>query len=320
MLLEVVLLLAGFVTLIKGADFVVDGSASLARRFNISSLIIGLTIVAFGTSAPELTVNIINSSQGGRNDAILGNIIGSNIFNLFLILGVTGAIYPLTVQQKSIRFELPLSLVAIIMMWLLLNDTRVLRTNINILSRFDAGVLLVGFGFFMFYIYRSMQNRVDYEESTIREYTIFKSSAFVIVGLAMLIGGGYLVTESAVGIAEYFGLSQKLIGLTILAVGTSLPELATSIMAAYRRNTDIAIGNVIGSNIFNIFLILGVNGMINPIEFSTVLNTDIYVLIGGTVFLLIAMFTLNQNRLDRWEAIIFLMMYFAYTCYLILRN
>ncbi|MDL5047957.1 hypothetical protein QQ054_18230 [Oscillatoria amoena NRMC-F 0135] len=190
----------------------------------------------------------------------------------------------------------------------------------NTLNRIDALILLLGFGLFMYYVYRSMRKKPDFEEDGIKVMSMPLSMLLVVAGIAMLIGGGYLVTENAVGIAQKFGLSEKLIGLTILAVGTSLPELATSAVAAYKRKTDIAIGNVIGSNIFNIFFILAVNGLMRPIDYNTVLNTDLKVLAGGTIVLLIAMFTLNRNKVDRWEAFIFLMLYIAYTCYLIIRN
>ena len=319
MLLNIIFLLAGFVILIKGADYMVNGASSVAKRMNISTLVIGLTIVAFGTSAPELTVNVINSAYG-RNEAIFGNIIGSNVFNLMMILGVTGLIYPLVVQQQSVKYEVPLSFIAILVMYLLVNDVLFFNATTNLLSRIDAFILLIGFGFFMFYIYRSMRQKPDFEEEGIKIMSLPVSLGLVVLGVALLIGGGYLVTENAVGIAQKFGLSEKLIGLTILAVGTSLPELATSAVAAYKKKTDIAIGNVIGSNIFNIFFILAINGLIRPIGYNPVLNTDMKVLAGGTIVLLIAMFTLNRNKVDRWEAFIFLMLYIAYTCYLIIRN
>ncbi len=319
MVLNVILLLTGFVILIKGAEYMVNGASSIARRMNISTLVIGLTIVAFGTSAPELTVNAINSVYG-RNEAIFGNIIGSNIFNLLMILGVTGLIYPLVVQHQSIKYEVPLSFMGIIVLYIVVNDALVSGAPDNELSRSDAVILLIGFGLFMYYIYRTMRQKPDFKEDGIKILSMPVSLSLVLFGVAMLVGGGYLVTENAVGIAQKFGLSEKLIGLTILAVGTSLPELATSAVAAYKKKTDIAIGNVIGSNIFNIFFILGINGLIRPIAFNPVLNTDLKVLGGGTILLLIAMFTLNRNKVDRWEALIFLMLYIAYTCYLIIRN
>lgn len=318
MLLNTVLLFAGFVVLIKGADYLVGGASSLAIRLKVSALTIGLTIVAFGTSAPELTVNLF-SSMNGRNDAIFGNVIGSNIFNLLLILGITGSIYPLVVQKKSVKYEVPFSLFGVGLLWVLVNDVRVFGSDTNVLSRMDAGILVIGFLFFMFYIYKTLKTEIPDEEE-IKEYTVPLSTIMVIGGMIGLVGGGYLVTENAVAIAERFGLSQKLIGLTILAVGTSLPELATSLVAAYKKNTDIAVGNIIGSNIFNIFFILAINGLVNPIAFSPILNIDLMVLAGGTVLLIITMFTLNANKLDRWEAIVLLLCYFVYTWYLIVRN
>jgi len=330
MFLNLLLLVCGFAILIKGADFMVAGASSLAKRFNVSTLVIGLTVVAFGTSAPEMTVNIINSTAG-RNAAIFGNIIGSNMFNLLFILGVTGLIYPLVVQKSSVKYEVPFSLSGIFIVWLLVNDQVVRGESTNFLSRVDALILFSGFLIFLVYIYRSLKTKTDDTEGeSIKQYKTGVSVAMVIGGIAMLIGGGYLVTENAVGIAQHFGLSEKLIGLTILAVGTSLPELATTVVAALKRQTDIAIGNVVGSNIFNIFLILSINGIISPIEYPAhqhethlehaVLNTDLYVLGIGTLALLLAMFTLNRNKVDRWEAFIFLLMYIGYTYYLIIRN
>jgi cation:H+ antiporter len=329
MLVNFILLLLGFFVLIKGADFMVSGASSLAKRLNVSSLIIGLTIVAFGTSAPEMTVNVINSYHG-RNEAIFGNIIGSNMFNLLLILGITGIIYPLVVQKSTIRYEAPYSLAGIILLWYLVNDEMLRGAESNVLSRTDAAILFAGFLIFLVYIYRSLKTKTEADEEPIPEYKIPYSIVMVIAGIGMLVGGGYLVTENAVKIAQQFGLSEKLIGLTILAVGTSLPELATTAVAAFKKRTDIAIGNVIGSNIFNIFLILSVNGLIRPIDYPdhvfethiqpAILNIDLYVLAIGTVVLLISMFTLTKNKIDRWEALVFLLMYIAYTYYLIDRN
>jgi cation:H+ antiporter len=329
MFLYTLLLLFGFGILIKGADFLVAGASSLAKRFNISTLIIGLTVVSFGTSAPEMTVNIINSFAG-RNEAIFGNIIGSNIFNLLLIIGVTGLIYPLVIQKSSVRFEVPFSLFGIVLLWILVNDQLIKGAEVDILSRTDALILFAGFLVFLVYIYRSLKTKTDEEGDPIKEYSVWISVAMAVGGVGMLVGGGYLVTENAVSLAKIFGLSEKLIGLTILAVGTSLPELATTAVAAFKKQTDIAVGNIIGSNIFNIFLILGVNGMIKPIEYpdhhhgthieQAVLNTDLYVLGIGTVALLLAMFTLSRNKIDRWEALGFLLLYIAYMYYLIDRN
>jgi cation:H+ antiporter len=201
---------------------------------------------------------------------------------------------------------------------MLVNDFRLWGSEPNVLSRLDAFILIGFFCLFLFYIYRTMKQASDYEETTeIKIYSNWKSTGLFVLGLVMLVGGGKLVVDNAVLMAQHFGLSEKLIGLTILAAGTSLPELATSAVAAYRKNTDIAIGNVVGSNIFNIFLILGVTGLINPINFNTALNFDIYVLSAATVVLMIFMFTLNTRKLDRWEAVILFIGYIVYTVYLI---
>jgi cation:H+ antiporter len=317
MLFQILLLLVGFVILIKGADFLVGGASSAAKKYGISNLAIGLTVVAFGTSMPELIVSLL-SALNGKNDASFGNVIGSNNFNLLFILGVAGIIYPLVVQRNTVKFEVPLSLLAMGLLYLLVNDNAIWGSESNLLSRIDAFILLIFFVLFLMYIYRTMKDSQDLGEGeAIKIYSMPLSIGMVVLGLGMLIGGGKLVVDSAIEIAQHFGLSEKLIGLTILAAGTSLPELATSAVAAYRKNTDIAIGNVVGSNIFNIFFILGVTGFISPIPYNIALNFDLYVLGAATILLMIFMFTLNQRKLDRWEAVLLLMAYIVYTVYLI---
>jgi len=320
MLLPVLLVIVGFAILIKGADFMVNGASSAAKKFGISNLAIGLTVVSFGTSAPELVVNVMAALSDAPNatDAAFGNIIGSNNFNLLFILGVAGVIYPLVVQRNTVRYEVPISLLAVLVLYLLVNDVRIWGNTENTLSRIDALILLFFFGLFMMYIYRTMMNSNDMEEeSQIKLYSTWTSVGLVVLGMVMLVGGGKVAVDNAIKIAHFYGLSEKLIGLTILAIGTSLPELATSAVAAYRKSTDIAIGNVVGSNIFNIFFILGTSSMIKPLSFSSALNFDIYVLTGATLLLLVFMFTLNQSKLDRWEALLLLMGYITYTIYLI---
>jgi cation:H+ antiporter len=318
MLLAISLLLIGFVILIKGADFLVSGSSSIAKKFNISNIAIGLTVVALGTSTPELLVSI-TSSLKGYNSAAFGNVIGSDNFNSLFILGIAGLIYPLIVQRNTIKYELPFSLLAVVVMFILVNDQLLWQSNVNILSRIDSFILLIVFSAFMFYIYKTMndQGEVGQETVEIKTFSNPKSVGLIVLGLALLVGGGMLVVDNAILIAKTYGLSDKLIGLTILAVGTSLPELATSAVAAYKRNTDIAIGNVVGSNIFNILFILPITGMINPMEYNTNLNFDIYILGGATVVLMIFMYTFNRRKLDRWEALILLAGYIAYSLYLI---
>ena len=317
--LAVVILLVGFAILIKGADYLVDGASSIAKGFGVSDLAIGLTVVAFGTSLPELIVSLF-SALDGKNDASFGNVIGSNNFNLMFILGISGIVYPLVVQRNTVRYEVPLSFVAAMLLFILVNDTLIFEgATENILGRVDSFILLAFFAGFLYYIYLTMKDQSAPGESAPDEKKLSVGIAVVMItaGLAMLITGGITVVDSAIGIAQYYGLSEKLIGLTILAAGTSLPELATSAVAAYRKNTDIAIGNVVGSNIFNILFILGITGAIHPITYNPAMNFDIYVLLGATVMLTLFMFTLNKSKLDRWEAVLLMMMYFGYTLYLI---
>jgi cation:H+ antiporter len=295
----------------------VGGSSSVAKKFNVSNLAIGLTVVAFGTSTPELLVNIMSSAKG-YNDAAFGNVIGSNIFNLLFILGIAGIIYPLVVHRNTVSFEVPLSLIAAVVLFVLVNDTLLFGSAENTLSRLDAVILLACFGGFMYYVSRTMKDGLGSEEGgPIKIYKTGTAVLLIIIGLAMLVGGGSLVVDNAVAIAKYYGLSEKLIGLTILAAGTSLPELATSAVAAYRKNTDIAIGNVVGSNIFNIFFILGITGVINPTPYNVVMNFDLYVLGASTIMLMIFMFTINQRKLDRWEAVLMFASYVVYTVFLV---
>ncbi|HNR05689.1 MAG TPA: calcium/sodium antiporter [Saprospiraceae bacterium] len=319
MFLSVILLLLGFGILVKGADFLVKGASSVAKRKGISNLAIGLTVVAFGTSMPELTVSVLAALEG-RNDASFGNVIGSNNFNLLFILGVAGLLYPLAVHRNTVNKEIPISLGAAFLLWFLVNDSwnGMGGSGINGLSRLDALILLIFFSAFIYYVYLSMKEAsAKNAEEGYHQYSMPFSIIMILGGLAALIGGGKLVVDHAVNIAQYFGWSEKLIGLTILAIGTSLPELATSAVAAYHKHDDIAIGNVIGSNIFNIFFILGITGMIHPIDYNTEMNRDIYVLIAGTLALMVFLFILTRHKLDRWKAFIMLAAYILYTGYLI---
>lgn len=317
MLVEILLLIVGFVILVKGADFLVAGASSVAKKFNISNLAIGLTVVSFGTSAPELLVNLMSATKG-YNDAAFGNILGSNNFNLLLILGISGMIFPLVVQRKTVQFEVPLSIGAILLLFILVNDTLLWGDDTNALTRIDSFILLGFFGIFMYYVYRTMKMTSEYgDESPIKLYKTSISVGMILLGLAMLVGGGDLAVTNAVAIAQSYGISERLIGLTILAAGTSLPELATSAVAAFRKNTDIAIGNVVGSNIFNLCLILGTTGIVSPLSYNPALNFDIFIVIAASVTLLIFMFTLSQRKLDRWEAVILFAGYLTYTAYLI---
>lgn len=319
MLLSLFLLIIGLLLLIKGGDWLVNGSSSIARKYGISELVIGLTIVAFGTSAPELVVSSL-AAINHHPEIALGNVIGSNNFNLFVILGITGIITPLAVQKTTIRIEIPISLAAALLLLLLANN---FFTNEDlVINRLDASILLVCFIAFILYIWKTIKKE-DVKFSSNSNEAIQKpirSIALILFGLTGLMLGGRWVVNSSVDIARYFNISEKVIGLTIVAMGTSLPELFTSIIAIRKNSTDIAIGNVIGSNIFNIFLILGVGGIIRPMEYSIAFNTDLILLIVGSILLLLAMFTGKKRKLDRWEALILLGIYIAYMVYVGIRN
>ncbi len=313
MVLEILFLILGFVILIKGADWLVEGGSALARKYKVSELAIGLTIVAFGTSMPELVVNTF-SAYDGHADIVFGNIIGSNILNLFAILGVAGLISPLVVQSSTVWKEIPFSLFAAVILFILVNP---FFTDSTVLSRIDGVILLVFFSFFLYYVFRQMRRDVSIGKVHREEFSKLKIWSFIILGLSLLVGGGRLVVVNAVSIAHTMGISETVIGLTIVAIGTSLPELATSVVAAYKKNNDIAVGNIIGSNIFNIFLILGVSSLIRPVDYNMSFNIGIYLLSAGTVLLFIAMFSGKKKKLDRWEAVILLLIYIGYTIYLI---
>lgn len=316
MIINGLFIVLGFVLLIKGADWMISGASVLAKKNKISDLAIGLTIVAFGTSAPELVVNIV-SSIDGHTDIILGNVIGSNIFNLFLILGIIGVISPINVQSGTVWKEIPISLLAAVLLLVLGNSF--FGQPDAVLSQGDGLVFVSLFLLFMFYIYRGMTTETIQSAEYIQPMSNLKIGVLIAIGLAGLIGGGRLVVDNAVQIAQHIGISEKIIGLTIIAVGTSLPELVTSIVATVKGNTDMAVGNIIGSNVFNIFLVLGISVIINPLAFNTDFNFDILMLLGGTLFLFIAMFTGQKKKLDRWEAVLFLMGFVAYTGFMILQ-
>lgn len=313
MILASVLVVVGFIALIYGANWLVDGASSLAKKYNISDLVIGLTIVAFGTSAPELVVNSV-ASIDGLSDIVMGNIIGSNNFNLFIILGIAGLVYPISVQSSTAWKEIPISLFIAILLLALANNFWM--SQATIISRFDGIILLVLFFGFLYYVFTQLKTETVENVAYVQKTNV-KIWSLILLGFAGLIVGGKLVVDNSINIATELGVSQKIIGLTIIAAGTSLPELVTSLVAAFKKNSDIAIGNVIGSNIFNILLILGISSLINPIEFNINFNQDILILIGGTIFLIVAMFTGKRRKLDRWEALILLCFYLIYTTYLV---
>ena len=306
------------VLLVKGSDWLVDGSSGLARRYKISEFVIGLTIVGFGTSAPEMIVSVVASADA-HPEIALGNVIGSNNFNLLVILGITGLIAPIAVQKSAIRNEIPFSLFAVLVLFLLANFGFTSGDR-NLISRVDGMILLLFFAAFLFYVFKTMKREESHEDiSGKKEFTLLKSLLFIVFGLICLITGGKVVVNSAVDLAHALHISEKVISLTIVAVGTSLPELATSITAMRKKNSDIAIGNIIGSNIFNIFLILGISALWRPLEYTLTFNIDICLLCFSTLLLLLFMFTGKKRILDRWEAAIFVTIYLGYVGFLMVR-
>lgn len=319
MFIAVLSLVIGFALLVKGADFFVDGASSIAKRLRIPTFIIGLTIVAFGTSAPELAVSMTAAIKGS-NDIAIGNVVGSNIFNLLVVLGCSAAILPLVVEKSMIKRDYPLSIGAVVLLGILSIDVFNKNGGMKI-SRFDGVVLLVCFSLFMYLtIQEALKHRKEaaYEEEEQDDSnSIVKSVVISLLGLAGIVIGGDLSVDGAKEIARFFGLSEAIIGLTIVALGTSLPELVTSIVAAKKGESDIAIGNVIGSNIFNIFLILGVSGTILPMQVSDTYIYDIGILLVISVLAYIPI--LKTKKVARWQGITMVLVYVAYTAYLFVR-
>jgi len=317
------LLLVGFVFLIKGADILIEGSASIAKRYKISNLVIGLTIVAFGTSAPELIISAI-AAINGNTGISMGNIIGSNISNTLLILGAAAIVSPLIIKKDTINKQIPFSVLSVLAVVILINDFSIDGMPFSSLTRGDGLVLILFFAIFMYYTYfvskadKSVLG--DLKEEKIEVYSNWTSSSMVVAGLIGLFFGGQWIVASSVNIASIFGLSDALIGLTIVAIGTSLPELAASIMAAKKGNSDMAIGNVIGSNIFNFLWVLGFSSIINPIQYQLQLNVDMFVLLGVTILLLILIYVGKKNILDKQEGFILISLYVCYLAFLIYRG
>ncbi|MDX5481883.1 MAG: calcium/sodium antiporter [Hymenobacteraceae bacterium] len=315
-MLNLLLLLAGFVALIFGATKLVDAASSLAARLGVPNIVIGLTIVAFGTSAPELVVNLF-ASLNNSTEMVLGNVLGSNIFNVLGILGVSALIYPLTVKTNTTWLEIPLSLLAAVAVLVISSDAFLDGTALNAISRTDALILLLFFAIFLVYNITLAVGSKEEEETPTLNYTYLQAGLYLILGLAGLVIGGRLIVTSAVSIAQLFGLSERVIGLTIVSIGTSLPELATSIVAVRKRNVDIAIGNVVGSNIFNVFFILGISTLVTPLQVGQGSLTDILVNIASSLLLFVFIFTGRGRQLARWEGGVLLTLYIGYLFMLI---
>ncbi len=299
----------------------VDGASSIAKRYGLPDMVVGLTIVSFGTSMPELIVNVLASIQG-QPELAIGNVFGSNVANLLLILGVTAIICPLPIKRNTILTEIPFSLIATLLVGFLANATLFQSKEGLSIGRLDGAILLFFFFLFMVYIYNIAKTNKDevLPETDTPIMPIGKSVFYVLLGMGGLFLGGKWVVDGAVSIAQYFGLSESFIGLTVVAIGTSLPELVTSAMAAYRRNIDIAVGNVVGSNIFNLLWILGISAIINPLPFDVMSNSDIVMMILASTLLILAMPIGKRNAIDRWNGVFFLIVYVAYIVYLVMRG
>ncbi len=313
---SIVLLVAGLGFLVIGADALVRGASAIARGLGVSSLVIGLTVVAFGTSMPELTVNLY-AAFTGATDIAIGNIVGSNIANILLILGISALIVPLTVKSSTVRWEIPLALVATLLVYVFGQDVALDGGIADVITRSDGVALVAFFIVFMFYIFALVKADPPPPSEEGPALAVGPAIGLSLLGLVGLVAGGKLLVDSAIVLARFAGLSEALIGLTVVAVGTSLPELATSVVAAWRGEVDIAVGNVVGSNIFNIFWILGVTAMITPLPSPEGFARDAFVMVAATLALFVALFIGKRHQLERWQGGVFLASYVAYIVILV---
>lgn len=332
--MNILFLVGGLILILLGANGLTDGAASVAKRFNIPSIVIGLTIVAFGTSAPELTVSV-SSALKGSADIAIGNVVGSNIFNTLMIVGCTALFAPIVITRNTLRKEIPLCILASVVLLICANDVFLDKAATNALNRTDGLLLLCFFAIFMGYTFAiaSHKNtpRTDdlntkvingetsqvvvppSDEEEIKQLPWWKSILYIVGGLAALIYGGQLFVDGATGIARNLGVSESIIGLTLVAGGTSLPELATSIVAALKKNPEIAIGNVIGSNLFNIFFVLGCSASITPLGLNGITNFDLFTLVGSCILLWFFGLFFAKRTITRIEGSIMVLCYIAYT-------
>ena len=314
MILNIVLLIVGFVVLIKGADLFVDGASSIAGNFKISKMLIGLTIVAFGTSAPEFAVSV-KSLISGNGDIVLGNVVGSNILNILLILGTSSLFHFLNVKNSTVKKELPITLLITTLFAVLLSDCLFDRNVANVFTRSDGIILLLFFLVFIYYLISMARNKIDYDQEE-KYMPMGKSILFTIIGLVSIVVGSNLVVDNASSLASLIGISEKMIALTIIALGTSLPELVTSVTATRKGEYDIAIGNVVGSNIFNLGIVIGIPvfifGGIQKITFNYI---DLIVMLLSALLLFI--FSFKDRKITRKEGIVFLIIFVIYYSYVI---
>lgn len=320
-MMTIAFMIPGFFLLIKGAEYLVEGATSLAKRLGIPTLVIGLTIVAFGTSMPELIVNIIAAFQH-NGEIAFGNVIGSNVANILLILGVATLFTNLKIHHSTIWKEIPFSILAVLVLLVFANASFFDDVAPNTFFRFQGLILILFFCIFLFYVYMLARQKTEQFGKNIIEIqhrSGLMITVMIIGGLGALYFGGEWVVEGAVAIAKFFGMSEYVISLTVVAVGTSLPELATSIVAARKNDSDLAVGNVIGSNIFNIFWILGISALIVPLSFPAFATIDLLILLGISLLLFFFMFIGRHHELERWQGYTFLFIYIGYTTFLLTR-
>ena len=310
-----VLIIIGFVALVKGADWLVDGASSLAKRFGISDLVIGLTVVAFGTSMPEFVVNMISVVEGSTDLAIT-NILGSNIINTFVILGLTALVYPIVSQKRSRDFDIPLSIISGVLVLIFVAIQLPFGETERGIGRMGGLLLLL---FFCYFLYNTFRHAKDHPEDatseTVKEIPVRRAIALILGGFIGLVVGGELIVKSAVDIAMRCGVSEAIIGLTIVALGTSLPELATSVIAAAKHNSDIALGNVFGSNIFNVFFVLATSATIRPLPAYEGIELDAVMAALGSIIVWLAVKTNQKRMIQRWAGALLLLVYGGYLAY-----
>ena len=316
MTLQIFILLAGLLLILFGANWLVDGSSSIAKRFGISEFVIGLTIVGIGTSTPEMVVSFMSSFQG-KADMAIGNIVGSNIFNTLMILGVTALISPLAITKSNLKRDIPLNIIVTVMLILLGMNLTIFGKGQDQLCRIDGAILLALFAGYLWTSFKSDQGDSEEGGEGIKEYKNGVSVLMIIAGLAGLIVGGRLFVNSATELAKMFGVSDKFIAITIMAAGTSMPELATCVVAALKGRGQLALGNVLGSNIANILLILGGAALINPLSFGGMTYVDLGIILIGALVILASAFMFKKKELDRYEGALFVLMEIGYMWYLI---
>lgn len=319
-MLDLIIIVISIAGLLLGAHWLVDGASSIAKRLNISNLLIGLTVVSFGTSAPELVVNII-ASISGSSDLAVGNILGSNTANILLILGVSSLFGVLFVGEKMVWREIPLALFSVILLAVFVGPAMLFKQDISNISRLEGAIFIFIMCVFLIYSFKNNAgNHGTEEEVKVKSLSVGISLVYFLLGLTLLVVGGKYVVDSGVSIARNFGVSESLIGITILAIGTSLPELATSVIAVMKKNTDIAIGNVVGSNIFNVFFVLGITSLLNPIPFSQAMHLDMWMAIVSSLLLFLFLFVGKRHQIGSIKGAFFILIYIAYLSFQVYKN